>query len=85
MSLVPLNNETGWMWLQGTREEVMEGGRQCRGRDFALRAIGSHRRLWSRGGMESNLYFKTVNKSHIHPTAHMCQHVSSHPLRFMSS
>lgn len=49
------------MWLQGTREEVMEG--DGRALDFVLRPIGSHGRLWSRGGMESNLYFETVNRS----------------------
>lgn len=63
MSLVYLKNEMGadvaaWNTRGG------DGG-------LFLRPIGSHGKLWSKRGMESSLYFKTANRSHVLSTTPM--------------
>lgn len=46
-------------------EGVVEGGRREGMKFFSKTHRGSHGRLWSKSRMESSLYFKTANRSHV--------------------
>lgn len=65
-----LNNEMGADVAAGNKREG-DGRRQGRAMRVCSKTFREPWRLWSRGGMESNLCFKTVNRSHVLPITHM--------------